>query len=445
MHDEENIKELNIRSEGVQEILGIIPSWIVRRGMTLFLFVFFLLLAGSYLFQYPHIVRSDVVITTENPPSEIVARADGRIMNMMVKDNAEVREGQILAVLENTSDFSDVLAIQELIGMILPAVYSKPQMYLDVLPSDPNLGSIQPTYMGFRKGLEDLNNFLNLDYHNRKINSLESETNDYKAYIKGLERQSALIRSEAQLSGRQYGRDSLLYIRGVIPESEYEASRSLFLSKTREYEQSRANVLETEIKVSRLEQEILDLQLQRSEQYDMLKLALDEALKKLSSEIKSWEQSFLLKTTVAGIVSLTRIRSEDQYVSDGDLVMTVIPRDPGEMIARLELQPRGAGRVKPGMPVRIRLDNYPYMEYGMLSGRVKSVSLAAVENAYTVIIELPEGLKTMYNKEIGFSHDMRGIAEIIANRESLLARIINPIKSLFLKQKSLRDKQVPEA
>ncbi len=40
----------------------------------------------------------------------------------------------------------------------------------------------------------------------------------------------------------------------------------------------------------------------------------------------------------------------------------------------LLLPAEGAGKVEPGQKVNIRLDNYPYMEYGMLEGVISHIS-----------------------------------------------------------------------
>jgi HlyD family secretion protein len=124
--------------------------------------------------------------------------------------------------------------------------------------------------------------------------------------------------------------------------------------------------------------------------------------------------------------------------------MTVIPENSGDIIGTFELQLLGAGRVDLGQEVKIKLDNFPYMDYGMVTGRVKSISQATTNNAYSVLVSLPEGLKTNYGNDITFSHDMQGEAEIITNEESLLERIVNPVKSVIMRQKDLRENNSPK-
>lgn len=445
MPEPKNKPKIELRSEGVQEILGMIPSWIVRWGMLLFFIIICLILVGSYVFKYPHVVKSRILITTENPPSSAIARTDGRIMKLFVKDNQMVDEGQVLALIENTANYEDVKRLKILIDSFQRMILQNfDSVYMD-FPRNVNLGNIQSYYTGFLKNYEDLRNFIRLDYHDQKIESMEQEIERFRAYSWTLKKQSRILATERNLSQNQFTRDSTLYSQGVIPAAEYEKSRAELLQKQRAYEQSRTEIVNADIQISKLEQQILDLKLQKNDDLDKLKLAVSESIDNLTSEIGSWEQNFVLKTTVSGTVSFTRIWSENQNVSTGDLVMTVIPEKSGEIIGKIELQFQGAGKVETDQEVKIKFDNYPYMEYGMVTGKVKSISLATSNNAYSVLVTLPNGLKTNYGDRIEFSQDMQGNAEIITNEESLLERIVNPVKSVIMRQKDLRNRNVSES
>ena len=73
------------------------------------------------------------------------------------------------------------------------------------------------------------------------------------------------------------------------------------------------------------------------------------------------------------------------------------------------------------------------MDYGIVSGQVTSRSLVAADNAYSLEVRLPNGLRTSYNRELEFSQEMQGTAEIITEDIRLLERIFKPIKNLLTK------------
>ena len=97
---------------------------------------------------------------------------------------------------------------------------------------------------------------------------------------------------------------------------------------------------------------------------------------------------------------------------------------------------RGSGKVKIGQKVNVKFDNYPYMEYGMVRGIVKNISLVPTDNIYMVELAFPEGLVTNYQISLEFSRELQGSAEIVTDDLRLIQRFFNPIKSLF-KEKML--------
>jgi HlyD family secretion protein len=84
--------------------------------------------------------------------------------------------------------------------------------------------------------------------------------------------------------------------------------------------------------------------------------------------------------------------------------------------------------VKPGQEVNIKLSGYPYLEYGMVKGRVKSKSLVTSGDSYTIELILPEGLTTLYGRKLDFTQNMQGTAEIITEDLRLLQKIMNPFR-----------------
>jgi HlyD family secretion protein len=281
---------------------------------------------------------------------------------------------------------------------------------------------------------------MELDYYNQKIRQLGDEITRYKEYSKQLNNQSLILKEEELLAIKQYKRDSSLFFQGVIPEADYEKSRTAALQKRYAYEQSRITLASNEIQISGISREILDMRLKASEDEGKMQSALMEAANNLSANIADWEQKYILKSTVEGVVSFTRIRSRNQEVREGDLVMSVVPENQGLVIAKVNLPLSGAGKVRNGQKVNIKFSNYPYLEYGMVSGIIRSISnVAGDNNEYSVVVDLPDGLKTGYNTELPFTQDMQGIAEIITNERRLLERIVLPLKAVLARQRQIKN------
>jgi HlyD family secretion protein len=90
-----------------------------------------------------------------------------------------------------------------------------------------------------------------------------------------------------------------------------------------------------------------------------------------------------------------------------------------------------SGKVKQGQAVNIKLSSYPYLEYGMVRGRIKTKSLVPSGDAYVIEIELPDGLTTLYKRKLDFTQNMQGVAEVITDDMRLLQKIIYPLRYLL--------------
>jgi HlyD family secretion protein len=97
----------------------------------------------------------------------------------------------------------------------------------------------------------------------------------------------------------------------------------------------------------------------------------------------------------------------------------------------------GAGKVKEGQQVVIKLDTYPYLEFGLLRGNVRTIASAPDESMYMVQVTLQDSLRTSYGRTIDFHQEMQGQAEIITENMTLMNRILNPLRHIMRRQKMI--------
>lgn len=429
--EEIDISSVEIRSEEVQEIMGYIPRWIIRRGITLFFIIIILFLVGSWFFKYPDVIQSTIVVTTETPPAAIVARTNGNIQQLFVKDNQKVNDGEIIAIIENASNYFHLLELKEKLDTLksLSPHYDTAGSML--FNKNYSLGELQPGYSSFLSSYREYRHFIRLDYHNKKIESTNRQITRHKSLYEGMRRQTAITEQEFRLSQDKYERADVLFKDGIISKNEFENAKSTFLQKEYALEGARSNMANQKIQLAQLEQTIVDLKLEYKEQKKRLELALNQAYENLIGKIAQWEQGYLLKTPISGVVTFTKYWSINQNVKIGDTVFTIVPDNAGKMVGKVVLPIRGSGKVKVGQNVNIKFFNYPHVDYGMVRGVIKSKSLVASDNHYALEVELPEGLKTSYGEALPFNQEMQGTAEIITEDIRLLERIFKPIKSIL--------------
>lgn len=79
------LDEIELRSEGVQDILTRPPHWMIRWGNTIIFIILLLILLMSYIIKYPEFVPSQVVISTQNPPEKLESRINSKIEALLSK------------------------------------------------------------------------------------------------------------------------------------------------------------------------------------------------------------------------------------------------------------------------------------------------------------------------------------------------------------------------
>jgi len=429
---EEELKEraIEIRSEEIDEILGRQPSWILRRGIVVLGFIILTLLAASWFFRYPDIITAPIVITSLNPPSSVVARTGGKIMSFLVKDQQTVVACEYLVILENTADTG---SINKLKAFFLTADSQKESVQnLDFTSEQlSNLGELQRPYSTFIQSVLNFQQHKTLSFNSKKIKALQQQIALTNSYIDKLKGQRYLQAMNLKLARNQFSRDSALFVQKVLPTAEFEKAEVLLISNKTAYKNSEMVLSNSMIQVNQLEQQIIELRLTEEKETKQLLDEINNTYKILKSQFDIWELAYVLKSATSGKVSIGNYWSVNQNVKAGDAILTVLPDRTEKPYGKITLAMENSGKAKTGQKVNIKLANFPYTEFGMLTGKVKSISLVPDQGKYFVEIELTNGLKTNYNKQLPFFQEMTGSAEIITEDMRLIERIIAPLRSIF--------------
>jgi len=434
MAEERNFVEL--RSEEVQEILGTPPSWLVRWGTVVVLLGFGLLLGVAWFVRYPDVVASDKLsITTANPPVEVVARTDGKVTLLLVSDTDSVAEKQPLAVLQNTAQYSDVRRLDVLVRewQNLPSDALRQLQYPDNLV----LGELQSEYALFVRDLEDFK----FGRENRS-SSVQSNIGSIQMQINQLEQsiafeQNALQRSKDDLKIAEefYERQKNLLKEGIISEKQLDDERQKISNLQSDRDRHETNVLETNRQIISLKNNINSANFGQAENSTASSTRLFASLNALRSSIDKWAQNYVLSAPIKGIAVFNGLTLQ-QFVHSGEVVMIIVPQSRDQIVGRLQLAVEKSGKVTEGLPVVMKLDNYPYQEFGTISGKVKSKSVVPKNREYTIIVDNirvvnDTNLVTSFEREIRFEQQLLGTAEIITDDKGFLERVLEQVTSGF--------------
>lgn len=423
--------DIELRSDEFQEIVSQSPRWMIRSGISLIFGIILLLLLVSYFFRYPDVIDASIVVLSENPPAYLAARTTARIDSLLVSDNQIVSDNQTIAILENTANFEDAMKVKDMLQKQETFMLSfdtltaiQPEMAL-------KLGDIQSDYSNFVRLYNDYFTFLRLKLHPKKIKALKQQVSMNHIYYDRLWAQKQDMEADYRLVNTQFKRDSLLMLKGVLSDLDLEKSKTLLIQKKYNLNGARTKLAETQSSNLKLDQEVVSAEMEFADQQKKAQNTLIEAANVLKSRLAFWEQSFVILTPIVGKVSFTNYWSKNQQVKKDEIVFTVIPEKKSQIIGRISLPVKGAGKVAVGQNVNIRFENFPYMEYGYIRGTVKSISLVSSNENYIVEVDMPQDMITNYNIPLRFSQEMKGSAEIITEDLRLIQRFVNPVKSLL--------------
>ena len=91
----------------------------------------------------------------------------------------------------------------------------------------------------------------------------------------------------------------------------------------------------------------------------------------------------------------------------------------------------GIAKVSVGQKVDVKLNSFPFMEYGVLRGEVRSISEIPNQEGYVANIVFPEGLVSSFGTELTYIQEMNGTAEIVTREMRLIHRFFQPLRSLL--------------
>lgn len=421
-------KDFELRSEEVQEILTRVPHWMIRWGSLVILFILLSLFAVAYMIKYPDIVSTQIIITTHTPPQKVVARVPGKIESILVQDKIRVQKNTPLAVIENSASYKDVFLLKGILDTLNLKSIHFPFEKLKLA----QLGDIENAYAAFQK--ESLAKVLNLNLKPYQVegNAQTYESIQLKERLGLLLSQKEINQSELQLQKSDLDRYEILYKKGIIATQEIEKQRLLYLQSQKTYKTVLSTISQIKSSLNELNKNSKTTQINHQKENSTLERNQMQAFYQLKKSIKDWELNFVLTAAIEGKISFLQLWAENQTVTAGENVFSIIPTDQKGYVGKAKAPAQNSGKIKIGQEVIIRLTNFPEREFGILKGKVTAISLTPDKEGNLLIdISLTQGLQTSYHKKIAFRQEMNGTADIITNDLRLTERILYQFRDIF--------------
>lgn len=421
---------LELRSEEVQEILSNPPIWIVRWGITLIFMFTCIILTLSFMIKYPDFVTAKVLVTTKLPTEKVISRYSGQLDKIFVKDRDTVEIRQKLAVIKNTANFSDVYTLKQITDTLHFSLknfkfpFNKTKYLI--------LGDVSSAYLSFEKSYIDYFLLKDLDPYTNQLGGNKVSLQELKNRLRSQKIQKKLLEQEYKLKQTDLERDKHLLEKGVISQRDYELKQLDFIQMQKSISAMAISISQMTEAISSANQTLKSTRINEQEDNTRFLKNLVQSYDMLKEAIRNWEYNYVLTSSINGIISFQDYWGVNQFVSSGSIVFSILPTDTSILVGKLLIPAQNAGKVSIGQKALIKLDNYPYQQFGMLVGEVTNFSISPnADSNYTVYVSLPNGTKTSYNKTFVFTQELLGNAEIITEDLSVAERLFYKFKDMF--------------
>jgi len=283
----------------------------------LIIFAILAALVSIFFIKVDVSVNGSGILRSEQDKATVTAPCEGRITKWSISENQSVKKNDTLLILEDTQYQLQIQTLRERKEELQLLLAD-----LDILITKPNEKQLQSVYY----------------------------KQSYSAYLSDLsERENRL-----KLLRKRYERDKNLFENKVESEYNFEFSEN-------EYKSAKIN-----------------LQLFKNKHIDQWQdeiLRYNNELRTISEKIEQLEnqsERLVLLSPCNGNIQQIAGLDENMFVIASQLIAVISPD--GRLIAECVVAPKDIGYIKEGMDVNFQMQAYNYNYWGVVKGKVESIS-----------------------------------------------------------------------
>ncbi|MEN0006672.1 MAG: HlyD family efflux transporter periplasmic adaptor subunit [Bacteroidota bacterium] len=428
--EKEKDELLNIKSEEVQEILGTPPKWLIRWGTTIAFITFLAIGWASYFLQYNDTIDGNIEVSSTDPAQVVRAEDREQISRILVNHEDSVQAGQYLLSFKSRANIEDILSLES--SLLMVDAQNDSALLALKLPTDLILGEIEDDYYDFANTQELVRLERSGNNRQQSIRTLEKEVSQSRRAIRNEKKKKANLLEQIGLVERRYQRESNMLKQNLIGASQVEKTKEDLLALERMLKTIDWNIKNNEFAIGLRRDEINGVERGSEESRIAANIQLRESFGRLVRNLEDWKKQYAIASPVNGIVLFSESIGEQQYVFGGTELFKIVPTDIKTTRGKLSLKVKGSGRVEVGQKVLVKLENYPFPEFGAVEGQVARIGIISGEDGVPVEITFPQGMITTNGRQIESKKTMRGTATIIVEEKRFIERIFEQAKALLI-------------
>ena len=420
----------NHLSEEILDILNESPRWVVRMGATFMLFLLIMFLAGTWFIKYPEVLKGSVVVTTSAPTIKVIAENEGRMMRLLVPNGSAVHKGDILAEMENRTRLENIPLLQVLLQQT-QCFLKDPRKQIAFPENGLTWGDLQTDVMLLSQNYLDLKQLQSDGFEAKQVTNLKTQLKALRQLQTVQTRKKELNAAAFSNTADAYRTDQKLFEEGIYSRTEFQKKENDYLIKKQGQEDHQENLIKNELKIAEIEQALQQLEYSFLEKQRLALANMNKASQNIENGLNNWQQQYLILAPSDGKLNYLQNLTENQFVKSGETMFAVMP-DQQEFVAMVEIPVKGIGKACIGQKVVLKLDDYPFQEFGTIEGRVLSLAPSTDVKTYRMLVALPNGLKSSYHQHFTCQSEMSGVAEIITEDMRLFERAFYGIRKLVM-------------
>ncbi len=273
------------------------------------------------------------------------------------------------------------------------------------------------------------------DYHSDVGDASQNKTADAK-----LQAQIGFRQAEIDHLKQQFLQQKTLFERKLISQSDMNRARVQYLSALAALPGRMSEIYKNEMAVQDLKRQIMEARiahereaLQMQHAYQTARLRLEQARNRVDRMLEA--ESDLILAPESGIVTQVMVNTLGQVISKGQPLAMLVPAS-APMVAELMVMNKDVGLLKPGQVVKLKYDAFAFQDFGIKRGWLKHISPDAVIDEmvgpiFKAVVKLEEHTIRVKGVQKPLMFGMKGTAEIMTDRQSVLLMLLSPLRQLY--------------
>ncbi len=420
---------IKLRSEEIQDVISRPPSWMIRWGNTILLSMVFIGFAFTYFIKYPTIIPGRATVSTKTPPVYVTSKVSGRINKILVQNGQSVSAGEIIAEIDNPVPSESIVYLE---AFLLSAnnYLKNPGNGQFESNGMVNLYDASADYLKLKAVLEEYGTFLKAINATQKLDDLRAKHSNYLKIRAITVKETELNKADIAYAKEKFKMQEQEYKQGLVSKLEFLNAQSTYNQALKSEEAIKKSIIQTDITLADYQTQINEFIQGRNAIDKAHKDEIVNLISSLQNYIIRWKNDFTIKSPVAGQIDFLGRVKANQLISAADELFAIVPRS-DEYEVEMEIPSVGFGKISVGQKVKLKLDNYPYNEYGVVNGVVVGLPVLPKQNSYKVNVDLTNGLVSSYDIALKYSPEMTASAEIITEDIRLIAKFFNSLRSIL--------------